>query len=325
MSSARIETALQNSKPQQSYASENKISSYEIKADEIVLDTTIPLGSGSISTVFKGVWAPKNSSEKYNVAVKQFAPSGSSSNPLKHFENEQKTLALLRSLPFASPNIIQFYGCMPTSKNDAPKATYDIVLEHAAQGSLNGFLKSGQSLNPAQCYQVVAGTINGLGFLHKYNILHRDLNPKNILLDQKMEPKLSDFDFARQVSSNSEEVQEGCVGTPSYIAPETIKIKKSTKKSDIFSFGVTLFDIMSDGGEVYPAEWDVRQILTAIARGKRTEIPSTWPPEIAELIRDCWQQEPQLRPTAVEVMERVKKIGGEKKEIHKESTQHRPS
>ena len=135
------------------------------------------------------------------------------------------------------PNIIQIYGCM--------FSTDEIMI-------LMEYLPGGQIWEPGQgpvtvktLKRYVVGIANGLDYLHDLGIIHRDIKPENILLDKNGNVKLADFGVSAIISESSETTKVwGCVGTPIYIAPESIgEICVNGTSADIWAFGVTVYQL----------------------------------------------------------------------------------
>ena len=136
----------------------------------------------------------------------------------------------------------------------------------------------------------------GLNFLHDQNILHRDLKPSNILLDFSRNIYISDFGLARLVSNTTQAVHTGR-GTPPYAPPEQLATKAMTRQSDIFSFGVLLFEMFTRH-----LPWDAEKILGIQQLYSKEELPDPskinpqLPPDLAKVLRRMTDANPASRP-----------------------------
>ncbi|XVF38486.1 hypothetical protein REPUB_Repub20aG0106300 [Reevesia pubescens] len=192
------------------------------------------LGQGGFGSVYKGKL--QNGQE---IAVKRL--SRHSSQGELEFQNEISLLAKLQHR-----NLVRLLGfCL--------EGTERILLyELVSNGSLDQFIfdsiKRGQ-LNWEMCYKIICGIARGILYLHEdscLRIVHRDLKASNVLLDEEMNPKISDFGMARLFSLN--QIQGNTcrtVGTYGYMAPEYALHGQFSVKSDVFSFGVLLLETLS--------------------------------------------------------------------------------
>jgi serine/threonine protein kinase len=133
-------------------------------------------------------------------------------------------------------------------------------------------------------------------YLHSKDLIPRDLKPGSILLDEKYRVRICDFGMA---------VSEGCLTTTAdcdfaYIAPETLEEAPPTKKVDVFSFGLILYELLV-GESVFPKDVNIIRISRLHKNGFRPEIPGSVSPPIRELIESCWSVNPGSRPTFDEI------------------------
>lgn len=192
------------------------------------------LGSGGFGVVFRG------SMGGTHVAVKKLNPlDGSSPEDLKtQFNQEIQTLRSLKH-----ENLVNMVGF----SSDGQRLC--LVYEYMPGGSLLDRLACADGASPlswlSRC-SISAGTARGLQYLHHNNHIHRDVKSGNILLDENFVPKISDFGLTRASASHTcSTVMTGrIVGTTAYMAPEALR-GEITPKSDVFSFGVVLLEVLS--------------------------------------------------------------------------------
>ncbi|KAF2923192.1 cysteine-rich receptor-like protein kinase 10 [Oryza sativa Japonica Group] len=193
------------------------------------------LGQGGFGTVYKG-----QLSSGLKIAVKRLETC--SLQGLLEFQNETQLIAKLQH-----KNLVKLLGCC--TQGDQEKI---LVYEYMENKSLDYFIFSnvkGAQLNWSKRLHIIDGIGQGLLYLHNFSrlcVVHRDLKASNILLDSTMNPKISDFGMARIFYSNmAESNTTRIVGTHGYIPPEYAFEGVCSIKSDVFSFGVLILEIVS--------------------------------------------------------------------------------
>ncbi|XP_030968431.1 cysteine-rich receptor-like protein kinase 25 isoform X2 [Quercus lobata] len=192
------------------------------------------IGEGGFGKVYKGVLP-----EGKEVAVKRF--SMKSLQGLEEFKNEVILIAKLQH-----KNLVRLLGCGIQGEEKL------LVYEFMHNKSLDNFIfdsKRRSQLDWKTYYDIISGITRGLLYLHedsRLKIIHRDLKPSNVLLDHNMVAKISDFGMARIFSENQNIANtKRVVGTYGYMAPEYAMEGVFSVKSDVFSFGVILLEIIS--------------------------------------------------------------------------------
>ncbi|KAL7589108.1 hypothetical protein Lser_V15G41206 [Lactuca serriola] len=192
------------------------------------------LGEGGFGPVF---WGELSDGKK--IAVKRL--SHNSSQGMQEFKTEVKLIIKLQH-----KNLVRLLGCCMKGNERL------LVYEYMCNSSLDKYLfdlEKAKELNWAKRVKIVNGIAKGLRYLHedsRLKIIHRDLKASNVLLDEEMNPKISDFGTARIFGSNQIEANtDRVVGTYGYMAPEYAMEGLFSIKSDVYSFGVLLLEIMS--------------------------------------------------------------------------------
>ncbi|KAJ6836477.1 receptor-like serine/threonine-protein kinase SD1-8 [Iris pallida] len=192
------------------------------------------LGQGGFGTVYKGKLV-----DDQDIAVKRLAKT--SLQGAHEFKNEVKLIAQLQNI-----NLVQLLGCCIEGEERM------LIYEYMANKSLDAFLfdKEKSALLDWQTrYRIIVGIARGLLYLHQdslFRIIHRDLKASNILLDNRMNPKISDFGIARLFGGDETDFStKKIVGTYGYMSPEYAMEGIFSVKSDVFSFGVLILEIVS--------------------------------------------------------------------------------
>jgi len=178
------------------------------------------------------------------------------------------------------------------------KYPYAIITEYVPNGSLFDSLhhsSSSPTLNGTNKTIIAMGIAYGMWKLHQLNILHRDLKSLNVLLDENLYPKICDFGISRFKNDESQ-LSTIQIGTPHWMAPEMYETKDYTYKVDVYSFGILLWELLTEQTP-YKGK-NPTQIMIAVCRyGERPQIPSNAPKELSELIKLCWFSNPEIRPS----------------------------
>ncbi|GMQ04223.1 hypothetical protein CsSME_00049714 [Camellia sinensis var. sinensis] len=196
---------------------------------------TNKIGEGGFGPVYKG----QLSSGK-DIAVKRL--STSSKQGVDEFKNEVILIAKLQHR-----NLVRLLGCCIHGEERM------LVYEYMPNGSLDSFIfgveKKSKSFTWSTRLDIIVGIARGILYLHqdsRLRIIHRDLKASNVLLDSEMNPKISDFGLARAFGHDQSSTKtERVVGTYGYMSPEYAIDGLFSMKSDVFSFGVIILEIMS--------------------------------------------------------------------------------
>jgi hypothetical protein len=280
---------------------------FEIPASEIVVGKKI--GEGSFGMVFKGEWG----SGKTPVVIKQVNIS-EKEGALQEFINEFRVMASIRYA-----NVIDLYG---TTVVDGKRC---IVMEYMPRGSLDGVLwgdEKREQLPQLLRLKIACDVARGVLFLHKQDppILHRDLKSLNILLNQELSAKVSDFGESITEKESDILTQTGkdqIAGSVLWMAPELLRDKGApyTTKCDVFSFGVILWELMSCRPPFTGGGGRIPQPMTAVGMRLnqlyRDPIPEDCPPACSKLIEDCWAENSKKRPEMEDVVKRLQAIYNE--------------
>lgn len=252
------------------------------------------LGSGSFGAVYLG------QSNGVYVALKVITTDGASAD-------EVLKEADLMTKVKRHKNIVQLWGMI--SKNEQ----LSIVMEFAAKGSLEAFLKTHQaSIGEALLFKWALGIARGMEALASSKIVHRDLAVRNILLDGVLEPKVADFGLSRSVlDPNKESSTKSELGPIRSFAPECFDLKYS-EKSDVWAYGTTLIEMTTGGGLPFPA-MGLMEVALAVRDEGRTPAEvlkdTDGPAWLLKMIRRCCSPKASDRPAFSEIVAELEAVG----------------
>ena len=232
------------------------------------------------------------------VAVKVLNPVHGSTDIADRFRREGRTAARL-----SHPNIVPVYGA-GEGEFEGREASY-IVMEYVPGGDLKDLLDARGPLPDAKLAQLGAEVSSGLVHAHEKGVIHRDIKPHNVLIDDHGLSKLTDFGIARALDATQATQTGSFLGTALYSSPEQLQGEKVTPKSDVYSLGVTLYE-----AAVGQAPFVGTPIEVASQHiNKEPDEPSALGARLSDmteaLILDCVQKDPDGRPTTEEVHERL--------------------
>ncbi|XP_061667885.1 tyrosine-protein kinase Fyn isoform X4 [Syngnathoides biaculeatus] len=165
-------------------------------------------------------------------------------------------------------------------------------------GSLLEFLKDGEGrgLKLPNLVDMAAQVAAGMAYIERMNYIHRDLRSANILVGDNLVCKIADFGLARLIEDNEYTARQGAKFPIKWTAPEAALYGKFTIKSDVWSFGIFLTELVTKGRVPYPG-MNNREVLEQVDRGYRMPCPQDCPISLHELMLQCWKKDAEERPT----------------------------
>jgi serine/threonine protein kinase/Tol biopolymer transport system component len=242
------------------------------------------IGRGGMGEVYRA----RDSRLKRDVAIKVL-PAGLARDPdrIARFEREARAAGALNH-----PNIVAVYEA---GREDD---TYWIASELVAGESLAKVMERGP-MAVGKSVEIATQLADGLAAAHAAGIVHRDLKPANIMVARDGRVKILDFGLAlrRRMSQDSttlEMTDEGTVmGTAGYMSPEQVRGETVDHRSDLFSFGVVLYEMLS-GKRAFAGGSSV-EVMNAVLKDQPAELPASIPPALALIVRRCLEKEPDRR------------------------------
>jgi serine/threonine protein kinase len=196
-----------------------------------------------------------------------------------------------------APNIVKYFGSV--SKD----GELWIIMEFCVGSSLSDIMEArGRCLNEAQIAAAVAGTLDGLRYLHARGFIHRDVKAGNLLLSDSGMVKLADFGVSRTLSSTISRCGT-IIGTPFWMAPEVIRDNPTgyDAKADVWSLGITTIEL-AEGQPPYSNLHPLRAIFLIPSKPPPTfNEPERWSANLVAFVSACLQKEPDVRPSSAEL------------------------
>ncbi|XP_037106553.1 tyrosine-protein kinase ABL2 isoform X1 [Syngnathus acus] len=242
------------------------------------------LGGGQYGEVYVGVW------KKYNltVAVKTLKED------TMEVEEFLKEAAVMKEVKH--PNLVQLLGVCTL------EPPFYIVTEYMPHGNLLDYLRDcdKEEVNAVVLLYMATQISSAMEYLEKKNFIHRDLAARNCLVGENHVVKVADFGLSRLMTGDTYTAHAGAKFPIKWTAPESLAYNTFSIKSDVWAFGVLLWEIATYGMSPYPGI-DLSQVYDLLEKGYRMEQPEGCPPKVYELMRACWQWSPLDRPSFAEI------------------------
>ncbi|XP_072939290.1 tyrosine-protein kinase transmembrane receptor Ror [Epargyreus clarus] len=254
------------------------------------------LGEGAFGKVYKG--ALKKNGETQYVAVKALKENASA----KTQADFRREIDLISEL--THENIVCIVG---VALREEPLC---MLFEFMARGDLHEFLMgrappSGKGLPPMRLLTIANNIASGMQYLASHHYVHRDLAARNCLVSDDFVVKISDFGLSRDIySSDYYRVQSKSLLPVRWMPPESILYGKFTTESDIWSYGVVLWEIYSYGLQPYYG-YSNQEVISMVRGGELLASPAACPAPMYALMRECWKHNPQRRPNFEEIVNRI--------------------
>ncbi|KAK5934110.1 hypothetical protein CgunFtcFv8_014533 [Champsocephalus gunnari] len=273
------------------------IAKFVTEIDPSAISKQKVIGVGEFGEVFWGVMKTPGRGE-VPVAIKTLKP-GYSEKQRQDFLSEASIMG-----QFSHPNIIRLEGVVTKFKH------LMIVTEYMENGALDTYLKDRDGeIHSYQLVGMLRGIAAGMKYLSDMNYVHRDLAARNCLVNSLLECKVSDFGLSRVLEDDAEGTYTTRGGKIPirWTAPEAIAYRKFTSASDMWSFGIVMWEVMAFGERPY---WDMsnHEVMKAINEAFRLPAPMDCPSAIYQLMLQCWQNDRSKRPRFTDAVTMLDKL-----------------
>ncbi|XP_076581091.1 tyrosine-protein kinase Tec isoform X2 [Chaetodon auriga] len=247
------------------------------------------LGSGQFGLVRLGKWRAQQ-----RVAIKAIREGAMYE---EDFIEEAKVMMRL-----CHPKLVQLYGvCLQ-------QRPLLIVAEFMENGCLLNFLRQrGRGLKEAWLLSMCQDVCEGMEYLEAHSFIHRDLAARNCLVNEHNVVKVCDFGMTRYVLDNQYTSSSGAKFPVKWSPPEVLHYSKYSSKSDVWSFGVVMWEIYSDGRTPFENCTNL-DVVNDITRGVRLYRPHRASQPLYTIMYRCWHERPDGRPSFSELLEEIRKL-----------------
>ncbi|XP_022807773.1 tyrosine-protein kinase receptor Tie-1-like isoform X2 [Stylophora pistillata] len=293
--------------------------SWEVSRDHVTIEKII--GKGAFGQVAKGTAAElRGRPGMTTIAIKMLKEDASDSDK-RDLVRELETMKRLKP----HPHVIKLLGCVTETE------PLLVLIEYISFGDLLGYLRKSRGLNDTyfkdpdikpqtnltsqQLIKFAWQIADGMSYLSSKSIIHRDLAARNVLVGKNETCKVTDFGMARDVQQESiyERKTKGRLPVK-WTAYEALMYGTYTTKSDVWSYGVLLYEIFTIGGSPYP-RMDGRKIAKLLQQNYRMPKPRHVDDILYQIMIRCWQNDPETRPTFTELRNQLKEMETQHKRL----------
>uniref|UniRef100_A0A674P4Z0 Tyrosine-protein kinase n=1 Tax=Takifugu rubripes TaxID=31033 RepID=A0A674P4Z0_TAKRU len=274
------------------YADPDELRSSTVDRSQLFLEDG-ELGSGNFGTVMKGIYKMRKTEK--SVAVKILKNDDNNASVREEMLREANVMQQLDN-----PYIVRMIGICEAE-------SLMLVMELADLGPLHKFLQKHKQISMKNITELVHQVSMGMRYLEEHKFVHRDLAARNVLLVTQHYAKISDFGLSKAVAEEKNYYKAKGHGKwpVKWYAPECINYFKFSSKSDVWSFGVLMWEAFSYGQKPYKG-MKGNEVMQMIESGQRMDAPVNCPSEMYDLMRACWTYKVEGRPEFTVVEPRLR-------------------
>jgi len=240
------------------------------------------LGRGGMGKVYR----VEDKKIKAEIALKLIKPEISSDkNTIERFSNELKTTRMI-----SHRNVCRMFDL------GEEKGTYFITMEYVAGQDLRGLIRQTGQLTIGKAIAIAKQISEGLAEAHRLGVIHRDLKPSNIIIDREGNARIMDFGIARSLHGKSLTGEGVVIGTPEYMSPEQVEGKEADQRSDIYSLGIVLYEMLTGRA---PFEGDTPLSIAVKHKTEKPKDPKEFndqiPDDLSRLVLRCLEKDKSKR------------------------------
>jgi serine/threonine protein kinase len=263
----------------------------ELNRDDVVIESEI--GAGEFGSVCSG-YLKKPGNNKLTIAIKTLKDGADDTQKTKFL---QEALVMVQ---FNNPKIVSLIGVVTKGEPVL------ICLEFMELGSLRNYLKSEfvfEKLADSDLIRMACDVCAGMHYLAESGFVHRDLAARNVLVNKDFVCKVSDFGLSQNAEEDNSNDKEERIPIR-WTAPEAVQHHQFSTASDIWSFGILLWEMWSYGAVPYKG-WTNDVVMQNVTKGYRMPTPKNCPQFIYGLMLECWNEDSMERPAFYDVFERL--------------------
>ena len=246
----------------------------EIKRGYVILDSV--LGQGNFGEVHKGTMKTQDNSIA-TIAVKVLHRNKDDAIVIARISLLEEAAIMAQ---FDHPRVVRLIGVVTVGN------PLLVLMEYCEGGSLENYLKTA-NLSTANKIEIALGCAEGLAYLASLKYIHRDIASRNVLLDVNHCPKIADFGMSRESRNKDYYTSKGGQLPIRWAAPECLEENKFSEQSDVWSFGILVFEIWTKAEIPYHG-WRNEKVWVQVLGGFRLHIPIGCPEEIYAIMTKCW-------------------------------------